>query len=695
MKSFIQKFRQRLRVFSLTTAMAASAVSFAPPAAAESQEVMNKVRAVVAEVVTSGMNEREKALALHDWLINHAFYDTTFTYYEADGVLLHETGVCASYSSAYQLLLTEAGIECLIVTGDARDPEGNIESHAWNLIKVDGIWGHVDVTWDDPVPDDPTLQNIPVSGMENRLYFMASTAFMLQEHIPDEEGDALMHDMVGDELESSLPDPVDVSARVAMPDFSLMTSNGSLLTRSDFGTGKKLIMVFGRSSCGNTRGFLNYITPYVSMLKSHGISVVFGMFDDPAASEIQEMEAYYPGIVCAKLTDSGRCVWEALNDFGFQDEYVTFPVIILKNAQDKMTYYSTDFVSEPLKIVAGALAMTEDSGEQGAGDSSDPGDKDSSGSDTDSGTGDQGSSGSDTDSGKDDSGTQSGKDDNDTQSGKDDSGTPSGKDDNDTQSGKDDSGAQSGNDDGGSQSGKDDSGTQPVKDDSDTSDDKKDDSSQAGTDAEKAPDRAVVGGGKYSLNHKKNTAVFTAPKDKNVAKLKIPATVKVNGVTYKVTEIGKNACKSLGKLTNVEIGKNVTTIGKNAFNKCSKLKKVSGGAGVTSIGSSAFASCGSLTSVPAFKNLKTIGASAFKKCKALAKFTISAKVSKIGKNAFNGCTALKTIKISTTSLKSSNVGSGALKGTSKKAVFTVPKSCKKTYASLLTKKGASKTASVK
>ena len=641
MKSFIQTFQHRLRVFTLMTAMTVSAVFSAPPAAAESPEVMNKVRAVVAEVITSGMSERDKALALHDWLIDHAFYDTTYTYFEPDGVLLHGTGVCASYSSAYQLLLKEAGIECLIVTGDARDPGGNIESHAWNLIKADGVWGHVDVTWDDPVPDDPALQNIPISGMENRLYFMASTAFMLEEHIPDAEGDALMHDLVGDEVEASLPEPVDVSARVAMPDFSFTTSNGSLLTRSNFGTGKKLILVYGRTSCGNTRAFLSYITPYVSMLKSHGISVVLALFDNPAASEIQEMEAYYPGIVCTRLTDSGRCLWEALNVLGFQDEYVTFPVIILKNTQDKMTFYSTDFVSEPLRIVAGALAMTDDSGEPGAGDSSETDNRDSSSSGTDSGTGDQGSSGSDTDSGKDNSGTQ------------------------------------------------------PGKDDSDTSAGKKNDSSQESTNAEKAPANAVVGTGKYALNHTKKTAVFTGPKDKNVEKLKIPASIKVSGVTYKVTGIQKNACKSLGRLTSVEIGKNVTAIGKNAFTNCGKLKRVSGGAGVTSIESSAFAYCGKLTSVPAFKNLKAIGASAFKKCKALPKFTISARVSKIGKNAFNSCSALKAVKITTTSLKSSNVGTGAFKGTSTTAVFTVPKSCKKTYSSLLTKKGAAKTAIIK
>ena len=67
---------------------------------------------------------------------------------------------------------------------------------------------------------------------------------------------------------------------------------------------------------------------------------------------------------------------------------------------------------------------------------------------------------------------------------------------------------------------------------------------------------------------------LTGPKDKNAKKLKIPATITVDGKTYKVTAIKDNAFKGMKKLTSVEIGKNIKTIGKNAFSKCSKLKTI-------------------------------------------------------------------------------------------------------------------------
>jgi hypothetical protein len=54
----------------------------------------------------------------------------------------------------------------------------------------------------------------------------------------------------------------------------------------------------------------------------------------------------------------------------------------------------------------------------------------------------------------------------------------------------------------------------------------------------------------------------------------IPATVSINGTSYKVTAIAKNAFAGCTKLKEVTIGKNVTTIGKNAFSGASKLKTI-------------------------------------------------------------------------------------------------------------------------
>lgn len=175
---------------------------------------------------------------------------------------------------------------------------------------------------------------------------------------------------------------------------------------------------------------------------------------------------------------------------------------------------------------------------------------------------------------------------------------------------------------------------------------------------------AAEAGASYQVvseDEKQPTVVYTAPADKNVKKITVPATITVGGITYKVESIAPDAFKNCRKLTSVKISTGVQIIGKNAFSGCSKLSSVTIGKDVTEIGAGAFANC-----------------------KALKKITIPAAVTKIGKKAFNKCKKLKTVTIKTKKLKT--VGSSAFKGIAKKAVIKLPKAKKAAYKKLLKKK---------
>lgn len=131
----------------------------------------------------------------------------------------------------------------------------------------------------------------------------------------------------------------------------------------------------------------------------------------------------------------------------------------------------------------------------------------------------------------------------------------------------------------------------------------------------------------------------------NATTVKVPDTVTINGVTYKVTAIADKAFSGNSKLSKVTLGKNVTAIGKNAFKNCSKLKTV------------------------------TIPSKSFQK---------------IGAAAFSGCKNLTRITLKSTKLSKSSVGKSALKGTNKKLVIQVPKSKVKKYKSYFKNKGNAK-----
>ncbi len=73
---------------------------------------------------------------------------------------------------------------------------------------------------------------------------------------------------------------------------------------------------------------------------------------------------------------------------------------------------------------------------------------------------------------------------------------------------------------------------------------------------------------------KNKTATFVSANNKKALFITVPATVKIDGTTYKVTKVEKNAFKNCKKARLITIGKNVTSIGKNAFAGCSKLKTI-------------------------------------------------------------------------------------------------------------------------
>ena len=56
------------------------------------------------------------------------------------GVFVNRKAVCVGYSKAMQYLLNKCGIECTLVTSD---------THAWNLVKLEREYYHLDVTWGD------------------------------------------------------------------------------------------------------------------------------------------------------------------------------------------------------------------------------------------------------------------------------------------------------------------------------------------------------------------------------------------------------------------------------------------------------------------------------------------------------------------------------------------------------------------
>ena len=101
--------------------------------------------------IQDGQNEYQREKQVHDLLLEHCAYKTGVTttadgwqYFTAYGAIVDGEAVCEGYAKSMQILLSRAGIPCLMIRGDA---EG--VAHMWNTVELGGEWYHVDPTWDD------------------------------------------------------------------------------------------------------------------------------------------------------------------------------------------------------------------------------------------------------------------------------------------------------------------------------------------------------------------------------------------------------------------------------------------------------------------------------------------------------------------------------------------------------------------
>ncbi len=130
------------------------------------------VRAVVLE----NMTDAEKIKAIHDYLILNCSYDYenyhagTISYGSrlAYGALCLKNAVCQGYTAAFSMMARRAGVYAEAVAGKA---PGNDDTHVWNRVFADGEVYYIDVTHDDPVPDQ--------HGMVSYKYFMLTEDEML------------------------------------------------------------------------------------------------------------------------------------------------------------------------------------------------------------------------------------------------------------------------------------------------------------------------------------------------------------------------------------------------------------------------------------------------------------------------------------------------------------------------------------
>ncbi len=119
-------------------------------------EVSQKAKEALSQVVTNNMTEIEKAKISYDWLFFHFKYRAMtvdlsngytdeLTHELADYYFRYHRGSCEHYAAAQKVLLEELGFNVRYVEGERYDSSNKVwGEHVWVMMEVDGNWYHVD-----------------------------------------------------------------------------------------------------------------------------------------------------------------------------------------------------------------------------------------------------------------------------------------------------------------------------------------------------------------------------------------------------------------------------------------------------------------------------------------------------------------------------------------------------------------------
>lgn len=136
---------------------------------AREQKALHVAQERIKSLIRPGMSNYEKILTIHDDIVSNTTY-TLSTGSDCCTVLLERSGVCDGFSRTMWLLLRMCDIPCQIVIGHTTEP------HAWNLVKLNNSWYHLDATWDAPI----------IAGTDRQLishdYFMVSDEQISRDH---------------------------------------------------------------------------------------------------------------------------------------------------------------------------------------------------------------------------------------------------------------------------------------------------------------------------------------------------------------------------------------------------------------------------------------------------------------------------------------------------------------------------------
>lgn len=162
-------------------------------AASMEAAVTQRLDSLVDGLYLVGKTDYEKIVLIHNTILDQVTYSTdhmddtdpnkiyhsTYAATKIPNGNFNGTCVCQGYATMFYYMALKAGVDCRIITGTGKSSTGS-GPHAWNIVKLDGQWYNLDVTWDSNYKDS-------IGGNTNYTFFLKSASDFAANHVRNAE----------------------------------------------------------------------------------------------------------------------------------------------------------------------------------------------------------------------------------------------------------------------------------------------------------------------------------------------------------------------------------------------------------------------------------------------------------------------------------------------------------------------------
>lgn len=146
--SHAPKAANRVSLFGSTSSLITSLI-FPKNEIFQYRSTMDKILKGIALTTKSITDELAIEKIICDYILKNVVYEIDNDYNQNAGtVLVKNKGQCSGIAKAVKYICDYLGLECILINGTATDnSSGTVGPHSWNIIKINGIYYHLDVTF--------------------------------------------------------------------------------------------------------------------------------------------------------------------------------------------------------------------------------------------------------------------------------------------------------------------------------------------------------------------------------------------------------------------------------------------------------------------------------------------------------------------------------------------------------------------